>query len=70
VDEELGGGIQTSLFFAITGKDGSFELNDLPPGTYTLKVWHEKLGTATQQVAVSGRETKAVQFVLKAKSGS
>lgn len=57
-------------FFAITGKDGSFELNGLPPGTYTLKVWHEKLGTATQPVAVRGSETKTVQFVLKANSGS
>jgi len=57
-------------FFAITGKDGSFEMNDLPPGAYTLKVWHEKLGTATQQVAVSGSETKTVQFVLKPTSGS
>lgn len=38
-------------YFAITGADGSFELRGLPPGTYTLNVWHETLGTAHKSVA-------------------
>jgi len=36
----------------MTGKDGSFDLNNLPPGTYTLKAWHERLGTAAQQITI------------------
>ena len=53
-------------YFAVTGKNGSFDLSNLPPGTYTIKAWHEKLGTATQTVTVGANETKQISFVFKA----
>jgi len=28
-------------FVAITGMGGEFEIKDVPPGTYTIKMWHE-----------------------------
>jgi plastocyanin len=52
-------------FFAVTGKDGSFELKNLPPGTYTITVWHGKLGTQSQQVAVAAGQPAKVDFVFK-----
>lgn len=52
-------------YFAVTGKDGTFDLNGLPPGTYTIKAWHEKLGTATQTVTVGTNETKEISLAFK-----
>lgn len=53
-----------SPYFAVTGKDGKFTLKGLPPGTYTVAVVHEKLGTLTQQVTVGAKESKAADFTM------
>jgi plastocyanin len=52
-------------FFAVTGPDGKFELKGLPPGTYTIEAWQEKLGTTTQSVTIGAKESKAVAFSFK-----
>ena len=53
--------------FAVTDTDGSFKLPDLPPGKYTITVWHESFGTVSQQIELGGSETKNMDFVLKVK---
>lgn len=52
-------------FFAVTDKNGSFELKDLPPGTYTITAWQEKLGTQNQKVTVGASEKKTLSFTFK-----
>jgi hypothetical protein len=42
-------------FFAVTGDAGRFEIGGLPPGTYAVEVWHERLGTQTRSVVVDGQ---------------
>ena len=55
-------GVLDHPYFAVTGKDGKFELKTLPPGTYTIEAWHEKLGTQTQSVTLGAKETKDVEL--------
>src|SRR5215468_2784733 len=52
-------------YFAVTGKDGTFQLPNLPPGEYTVEAWHEKLGTMTQKITVAAGERKTVDFTFK-----
>lgn len=55
-------------FFAITGDDGSFVISGVPPGQYTLQVWHEKLKPQTHAVEVKAGEVKEVPFTLSSDS--
>ena len=59
-------GVLDHPYFAVTGADGSFTLKGLPPGTYTIEAWHEKLGTQTMSVTLGAKETKDANFTFKA----
>lgn len=39
-------------FYAVTNDRGEFLLENVPPGTYTLQLWQETLGTVTQDIVV------------------
>ena len=58
-------GVLDHPFYAVTSDAGDFELKGLPPGTYTIEAWHEKLGTQTQTVTIGEKETKSVPFSFK-----
>ncbi len=49
-------------YFALTDKKGNFEIKDVPPGSFKLKVWHEKLKEVTQDVVVEAGKTASVKF--------
>lgn len=46
-------GVMENPFYAVTDSEGNFVIRDLPPGTYTLRAWHEKLGEKTAEVTVN-----------------
>ena len=54
--------------YSITSDNGSFSLPDLPPGKYTVTAWHEDYGSQTQDVTITGNESKAIDFSFKAKA--
>ncbi len=39
-------------YFALTDKEGNFEIKDVPPGQYSLKTWSEEAKPGTQAVTV------------------
>jgi plastocyanin len=58
-------GVLDHPYFFVTDKDGKFELKDVPPGTYTIEAWHEKLGTQTASVTLGPKEAKEISFTFK-----
>jgi plastocyanin len=58
-------GVLDHPFYAVSGPAGAFAIPNLPPGTYTIEAWHEKLGTQTQMVTIGPKETKELSFTFK-----
>ncbi len=57
-------GVVDNPYYAVSGEDGAFSIDKLPPGTYTLEAWHEKLGTKTQEVTIAPNQTVDVTFAF------
>jgi hypothetical protein len=48
---------------------GDYEIRDVPPGAYKLKVWHETLGAKEIQIEVKAGGTARADFNLSPASG-
>jgi plastocyanin len=55
-------GVMANPYFAVTGADGSFTIDDVPAGAYTLQAWHETLGEQSQQVVVLANKSSTLDF--------
>lgn len=44
--------VRDNGWYAQPGADGSFTIPNVPPGTYTLKAWHERGGETSQEITV------------------
>lgn len=53
-------------YHAVTDVYGEYEIRDVPPGLYRLKMWHERLGTQEKQVDVKGGMVTKADFLLPA----
>ncbi len=59
--------VRDDPYFAITGEDGRYAITAIPPGTYILTAWHEKLGRQQVQVTVKAGEETRVGFSFSAR---
>ena len=56
--------VMSHPFFAVSGADGTFTINGIPPGQYTIIAWHEKFGEKAIELSLApkGRATANVTF--------
>jgi plastocyanin len=52
-------------FYAVTGADGQFAFDNVPPGQYKLHIWHERLGTVPASVTVSDQQPGRITVEMK-----
>ncbi len=51
-------------FFAVTGSRGRYAIDGIPPGTYDVRFWHERLGEVSQRVVVGPGTTQRHDVTL------
>ena len=50
---------------AISAADGRFALDNIPPGTYELRIWHESLKSAPQKITVTAGKPTDLTVQMK-----
>jgi plastocyanin len=51
-------------YFAVSDREGKFEIKDVPPGTYTVGVWHSRMKAQPKSVVVVAGKPAQVDFTL------
>ena len=54
-------------YHSVTDAYGAYEIRDLPAGRYAVHVWHEELGTLTQDVRIEAGGTANTDFTFAAR---
>lgn len=63
-------GVVDHPYFVVTSEDGSFEIDNLPPGDYVIEAWHERYGTQTQNVTVAESGEATADFTFSASTAA
>ncbi len=53
-------------YAAVVDSTGRFAISDIPPGTYTVGVWHPFLGVVEQEVTVTSGTANEISFEFSA----
>jgi plastocyanin len=51
-------------YFAVTDKTGHYQIEGVPPGSYTVAVWHSKAKAQPKPVTVDAAKPATVDFTL------
>jgi hypothetical protein len=54
--------VSSHPFFAVSKDDGSFSIEKVPAGDYTVEAWHTHYGLKTAKVKVEDGKTAEVAF--------
>lgn len=57
----------TNPYYAIDKADGTFSIDDIPPGTYEVHAWHPILGAQEAKVTVPAKGKATADFAFAAK---
>lgn len=60
-------GVFSHPFFSVSSTAGTYKISGVPPGQYTVKAWHESLGTQSVEVFLAGSEHKTLDFTFKSR---
>lgn len=55
-------------YFAITAKDGTYKIGGIPPGTYTVSLWHPHFKVFEETVTVVANKTSKLDFAFDGSS--
>lgn len=58
--------VRDNVWYTQPGADGSFTIPNVPPGTYTLKVWHERAPELTREVTVPAGGLSGLELTMDA----
>lgn len=56
-----------SPYIALSGKTGTFEIKNVPPGKYKVRVWQERLGDTVKEVEIKAGAATRLNVALKGK---
>jgi plastocyanin len=57
-------GVMEHPFYAVSGDDGTFRIEGLPAGDYTIAIWHEELGEREMVVTVNAQEESTADVTV------
>ncbi|MCZ6690151.1 MAG: carboxypeptidase regulatory-like domain-containing protein [Planctomycetota bacterium] len=59
--------VMESPYWALTGEDGSFKIDNVPPGTYKVKFWQERCKKVEKNITVEAGKDADADAEMKAK---